>query len=353
MATARRAALVVTLPLLLRRRWPLPVLAVVAVVATVTSTHVEAPWVQVGAVLVASFSAGSESGDRTRAALVVLLVASLMAIGFLAQDVDLAQSVLLPFVVVVPSWLLGDIVRTRRLDDLALADDAARAARDQEQRVLAAVTEERRRMARELHDVVAHGVSVMLIQAGAARQVVRTSPDQAEEALLDGRGDGSRGDGGAPPAARGPERRRRGDRPGAAARAEPARRAGGTGARSGSAGRARRSTATPRSLPASLDTTIYRIVQEALTNALRYARRAATLVRVTFDDGPGAGGDPRRRAVRDRRRERGLRARVGRDAPAGGAGRRATRSRSAARWRVRRPGVAAPRARRDAHRVRG
>ena len=39
---------------------------------------------------------------------------------------------------------------------------------------------------------------------------------------------------------------------------------------------------TPRSLPASLDTTIYRIVQEALTNALRYARRAATLVRVTL-----------------------------------------------------------------------
>src|SRR6476661_4996640 len=67
-------ALVVTLPLLLRRRWPLPVLAVVAVVATVTSTHVEQPWVQVGAVLVASFAAGSESRDRTPAALVVLLV---------------------------------------------------------------------------------------------------------------------------------------------------------------------------------------------------------------------------------------------------------------------------------------
>jgi hypothetical protein len=86
------AAVVVTLPLLLRRRWPLPVLAMVAFVATVTSTQVREPWVQVGAVLVASFSAGSESRDRTPAALVVLLVASLMAIGFLAQDVDLAQS---------------------------------------------------------------------------------------------------------------------------------------------------------------------------------------------------------------------------------------------------------------------
>ena len=56
---------------------------------------------------------------------------------------------------------------------------------------------------------------------------------------------------------------------------------------------------TPRPLPPSLDVTVYRIVQEALTNALRYARRAATLVRLTWepaqlrieilDDGPAAG----------------------------------------------------------------
>jgi len=294
------AAVVVTLPLLLRRRWPLPTLAVVAALATLTSTHVAEPWVQVGAVLVASFSAGSESGDRTRAALVVLLVASLMAIGFLAQDVDLARSVLLPFVVVVPSWLLGDIVRTRRLDDLALADDAARAAREQEQRVLAAVTEERRRMARELHDVVAHGVSVMLIQAGAARQVVRTSPDRAEEALLTVEATGRE--------AMSELRRLLGvlNDDGEATSVAPQPGLGQLGAlvdRVREAGLPAELTidGTPRSLPASLDTTIYRIVQEALTNALRYARRAATLVRVTFDetqvrveildDGPSATGD--------------------------------------------------------------
>jgi len=293
-------ALVVALPLLLRRRWPLPVLAVVAVVATVTSTHVEQPWVQVGAVLVASFAAGSESRDRTPAALVVLLVASLMAIGFLAQDVDPAQSVVLPFVVVVPSWLLGDIVRTRRLDDLALADDAARAARDQEQRVLAAVTEERRRMARELHDVVAHGVSVMLIQAGAARQVIRTSPDQAQEALLTVEATGRE--------AMAELRRLLGvlNDDGEATSVAPQPGLGQLGAlvdRVREAGLPAELTidGAPGSLPASLDTTIYRLVQEALTNALRYARRAATLVRVTFDetqvrveildDGPSPTGD--------------------------------------------------------------
>ena len=155
-------------------------------------------------------------------------------------------------------------------------------------------------MARELHDVVAHGVSVMLIQSGAARQVIRTSPDLAEEALLDRRGDRSRGDG----------RARRllgvlnddGEATGLApqpgvdqlgALVERVREAGLPAelAIDGS----------PRPLPASLDVTVYRIVQEALTNALRYARRAATLVQLSYepdqlrleilDDGPAGAAD--------------------------------------------------------------
>ena len=60
------------------------------------------------------------ASDRTRSALVVLAVAASMAVGFLAQEADLALSVLLPFVVLVPSWLLGDAAsRARPLDDSA------------------------------------------------------------------------------------------------------------------------------------------------------------------------------------------------------------------------------------------
>ena len=100
------------------------------------------------------------------------------------QDAATLQALVLPFVVVVPAWLLGDIVRQRRLEAIARTNAAERALHDAEERVSAAVAEERRTMARELHDVVAHGVSVMLIQAGAARQVVAQSPERATEALL-------------------------------------------------------------------------------------------------------------------------------------------------------------------------
>jgi signal transduction histidine kinase len=140
----------------------------------------------------------------------------------------------------------------------------------------------------------------MLIQSGAARQVLRTAPDSAEEALLTVEATGREAmaelrrllgvlndDGESPGLA---------PQPGVdqlAALVERVREAGLPAelAIDGS----------PRPLPASLDVTVYRIVQEALTNALRYARRAATLVHVSYeptqlrleilDDGPATAAD--------------------------------------------------------------
>ena len=282
-------------PLAVRRLWPFRVLALVAAIAVLTSVDSPMPWIQVAAVALASYATGDGAGDRTRSALGVIAVAGLMAIGLLAQDVSSFESLVYPFVVVVPTWLIGDVVRSRRIEADARADRDRQAAREAEDRLQAAVAEERRHMARELHDVVAHGVSVMVIQAGAARQVVGATPDRATDSLLtieatgrdvmaelrrllgvlndDGEASGIAPQPGidqVPPLV---ERIRQAGLP-----AEL------------------KIDGTPRTLPASLEVTAYRIIQEALTNALRYARRARTIVRLSYepdqlrlevlDDGP-------------------------------------------------------------------
>ncbi len=288
----------VVIPLAARRVLPLAVLVVVAFGAVLTSLDSPTPWIQICAVGLASFTTGERAGDRTRSALTVIAVAGLMAIGFVAQGANRVESLVLPFVVLVPTWLLGDILRSRRVEDQRRTEAAERSLREREERLRVAAAEERRHVARELHDVVAHAVSVMVIQAGAARQVLRTSPEQAETSLLAVESTGRE------------------------AMTELRRFLGALSEDDEAAGlapqpgidqlptlleRVREAglpaslevDGSPRSIPQSLDVTAYRIVQEALTNALRYARRAATLVRLSWDpdqlrlevldDGPATG----------------------------------------------------------------
>ena len=159
-----------------------------------------------------------------------------------------------------------------------------------------ATAEERRHVARELHDIVAHAVSVMVIQAGAARQVLRSSPEQAEEAILAVEATGRD--------AMAELRRFLGalsaDDEAAGLAPQPGiDQLGGLVERVREAGlpATLEVDGDPRPVSQSVDVTTFRIVQEALTNALRYAQRAATLVRLTWesvelrveilDDGPG------------------------------------------------------------------
>ena len=286
----------VVLPLLARRRWPIPVLAIAAVGTLATTMSGGNPLAQVGSIALASFTVGDRQADRVLAALSVVAVASLLSFGFIVQDADPAEAVALTFAVLVPSWLLGDLVHTRRREALRREEERDRSVRAREERLRAAAAEERRHVARELHDVVAHAVSVMVIQAGAARQVLRTAPDDAEGALLAVESTGRE--------AMTELRRFLGaladdDEPGGLA---PQPGIGGIGTlldrvREAGLPASLEVQGEPRSVPPSLDVAVYRIVQEALTNALRYARRAATLVRLTWepaqlrleilDDGPG------------------------------------------------------------------
>jgi signal transduction histidine kinase len=288
----------VVLPLLGRRYWPLAVLAVTALGALATSQVSSEPWVQIASVGLASFTVGEREAHRARAALGVLAIAAAISVGFIAMDADAVEALAITFVVLVPTWILGDLVRGRRLDTDRRAAEAERALREREDQARAAAAEERRHVARELHDVVAHAVSVMVIQAGAARQIVRNDPDEAEAALLTVEATGRE--------AMTELRRFLG------ALADEDEVAGvapqpGIGELETLLDRIREAglpaslevAGTPRAIPPSLDVTVYRIVQEALTNALRYAERAATLVRLDWgadqlrleilDDGPGTG----------------------------------------------------------------
>src|SRR4051794_22931194 len=80
----------------------------------------------------------------------------------------------------VIAWFLGAYLRTRRLYVGGLRERADAAEREREERALAAAAAERSRIARELHDIVAHSVSVMVVQAEAAEEMLaRERPDRA------------------------------------------------------------------------------------------------------------------------------------------------------------------------------
>jgi signal transduction histidine kinase len=81
------------------------------------------------------------------------------------------------------AWTLGDNLRTRRAYTASVEERATTLEQQQRDNASRAVDEERARIARELHDVVAHSVSVMVVQAAAARRVLRRDADRADDAL--------------------------------------------------------------------------------------------------------------------------------------------------------------------------
>jgi signal transduction histidine kinase len=81
------------------------------------------------------------------------------------------------------AWVLGDSMRYRRAYLLALEDRAARLEAERDAQALLAAAAERARIARELHDVIAHNVSVMVVQADGASYALQAEPERARQAL--------------------------------------------------------------------------------------------------------------------------------------------------------------------------
>ncbi|WP_328341846.1 sensor histidine kinase [Streptomyces violaceus] len=103
-----------------------------------------------------------------------------------SDQTNVAGNIALTVFMAVPfalAWVLGDSIRTRRAYFAQLEERAARLEREREAQSKVAVAAERARIARELHDVVAHNVSVMVVQADGAAYILDAAPDQAKKAL--------------------------------------------------------------------------------------------------------------------------------------------------------------------------
>jgi signal transduction histidine kinase len=282
-------ALLATVPVAFRRRAPIAAMALTTAGVAMpellaTSQDALAPF---AAMLLEAYAlgtlAGLAAGLGTLAAAIVLLSAG-----------DPSNAVFAALVLGAP-YLAGRLMQRQRAQADRLERLSAQLAAEQERSARLAVELERQRVARELHDIIGHGLGVIVLQAGAVRRLLR--PDQPDErAALESA-----------------------ERTGREALAELRRVIGGLraeDARAPAAGLAAldglteqvraaglpvelRIEGAPRPLPAALEHSAYRVVQEALTNALKHAGPAHAQVLVRFepesleltvqDDGQGNG----------------------------------------------------------------
>jgi signal transduction histidine kinase len=160
-----------------RRRFPLAVLVVV-LLGLVALGDPEGQFVIFAALVIASYTTGS-SLDGTRALIGLLLAVGPLWLAMLVEGAEPADLVAVG-VLYGGAWAVGRLVRQRDRRADELEERATRLEREHAERREAAVAEERARIARELHDVVSHSISVVAVQTQAVRR--RLHPEQEREA---------------------------------------------------------------------------------------------------------------------------------------------------------------------------
>jgi signal transduction histidine kinase len=297
--------LVVYGPILLLRRWPLPVVAV-AVAATGLAVALGKASLPLGIILgLALYLAASRLPRRVSIRVAVAAAAVLgAALGYAAFSESLgtlAADAVAGFSPLVAGWFVGDSVAARRRYLAGLAEQTARKRAAEAEQARLQVREERVRIARELHDVVAHSLTVITVQAGVGRRLAAKRPEEASTALESietiGRTAqdelrvvlGLLRDEEIGPAALAPA-------PGLIDLKELVEnvRASGTPVEL-------RMSGTDRQLSPTLELSVYRVIQEALTNVVKHApeARAAVdlvvsdrMVRLEVTDDGGTAGSP-------------------------------------------------------------
>ena len=299
-----------TLPLVVRTRWPAACLAVVGASFALHQSLGCPPTIGTLGLYIALYSAGAHQRHVRWAAPLavtgghVFFCVALHALGSPAGPVDY----LLYYLVVMAAWGLGALVRRQRAQEAARRHLTAQVA----------IAAERSRMAKELHDVVTHHVTAMVVQAGAA-QYLTESPDRMADSLNAINGSGRRalaelrfllgvleatGDS-EPKEPKEPKERQepqeRPVMPGRVSDLVEQIRAGGQPVELIEEG-------MPHALSAGAGLAVYRVVQESLTNAVKYAAGHRTLVRLAHTSGwtevevttmGNAGGTAESAALRD------------------------------------------------------
>jgi signal transduction histidine kinase len=263
-----------TVPLAWRRVIPLGAMVVIAAgfVLGETEANPPEPLASVVVTLVAPYSVAVWAADWRRAlAGGAIALASGLAAGLLKGDTVFI------LILIGAAWAAGAAVRRLQARSAQLEDRAV----ELDERARTAAASERERIARELHDVISHSVSLMVVQAGAAEQVLRQDPEQASRALravqATGRAAvddlrrmlgllrGSSGEDGS-----------RAPQPGLANLEEL------IGSFSESGMQIEVGRGPIPALPAGIDLAAYRIVQEALTNAQKHAPGCRTSLRIGY-----------------------------------------------------------------------
>jgi signal transduction histidine kinase len=272
-------ALLWTLPLLFRRRFPLAapatVFATLAAEALVPGEAVTTSQTNALALLAAFALAGTISPLRSALTGAAIGFASLAVIILVERPPPSGTWPIYLFGAI--AWAIGRTLAERSRRAAKLQERADRLAREQE----TAVAGERARIARELHDVIAHSVSVMTVQAGAARLLLDEDPARAREPLLSVEETGRQ--------ALAEMRRllgilRADERPAALAPQPGVADIGALVDQLRAAGLPVDVVVEgdPQALPPGIDLAAYRVVQEALTNALKHAGAARAAVSIRY-----------------------------------------------------------------------
>ncbi len=284
--------------LIYRRDRPLAALSAYVVLATIGTVWLTGPPdLAIGVLILIILSYSTAAHTDSRGGWIGLGISAGTVLGLtLIYD---PNDVFFPtvFFSIVP-WFVGRVIRGQVLLARELSEKAERAEHERALGEARAIADERRRVARELHDVLAHDLSVMVVQASAAQRIADRNPEQATEAarLIERTGREALAE------IRhlfGAVRRGEGEEleaPGLARVARLAERARDAGLPV-----ELRIEGDRRELPPGVDLAAYRVIQEALTNSLKHAgpARADVLVRYSTamltleitDDGVGPNGN--------------------------------------------------------------